>query len=633
MGMELDGLRQEIFLSRYAMVGETKWDECAKRVAGAISSVERADVIEEWKGKFFDVINAGDLIAGGRILFGAGRRQFNMLNCFRLHPDDTVSSIAKMIHDTYLISCGGGGIGINFSDIRPQGDDIQTIQWSAPGSVSNMKMINEVAEHVRAGKNRRTALLAILNVDHPDLFEFLRVKLDLNQLNNFNISVGITNEFLDAVGEDRDWHFKFRGRDYHVFELEHTRKVDGKTITDTVRVTALNEEDAVGRANVHHKVNHNDTFKNLAKINTKAREIWELIIGNSWRCGDPGIYNLSMANEYTNVSYFESLDSCNPCGEVGLPKFGNCCLGNVNLANMYDKKSHCVNWKRLAKTVRVGIRFLDNVLSCNYYPIMDCKTVGGLSRRIGLGVTGLHYLLIKLGYKYGDESCLEFLTRLFATIRNEAYKASIKLAREKGSFPSFDTEKYLQEQFCTTLPPWIQADIRKYGIRNAVMLTVPPCGTTSIVLGVSSGVEPIFAPVYERSYRVGKVWKTETVVDRLFAEYYNNDKSLENFCGAHEITPTEHMAVQATIQKYVDSSISKTINLPENYPIDGLSDLVLEYAKYIKGCTIYRTNSRGMEPLKPVDVSDIEVLKGIMDSHKVIDSVSKEACKNGTCEL
>lgn len=623
--MTLDGLQQDIFQGRYAMPDESEWAQLADRVATNISRCEINGAAEEWKRKFKRSIGDGDFMPGGRILFGAGRNKFNLLNCYRLHPDDTVESIGTMIQDTYRISCGGGGIGFNFSDIRPKGDNIQNIRNSAPGAVSNMQMINEIGHHVKSGKNRRTALIAILNVTHPDLMEFLRVKLDLNQLTNFNISIGITNEFIEAVRKDKPWVFKFAGREYRMYRL---RSESGEVV-----IPALNEEDAVGRAMEHHRMSFTDTYECVGEEELKARTIWDLMIENSWKSGDPGIYNLDYANDYTNVSYFEDLDSPNPCGEIPLPAYGNCCLGHVNLSNMYDEAKDDVDWSKLARTIRVGVRFLDNVLTSNHYPVEKCRTVGERSRRIGLGVTGLHYLLLKLGHVYGDEDCLEFLDRLFATFRNEAYKSSISLAEEKGSFSAFDAEKIKDEKFFKSLPARLQKRILAKGLRNAVMLTIAPCGTNSMVLGVSSGIEPIFAPVYVRRFRDGGVTREEYVADKLFAEYYAAGKDRSHFRGAYDISVRGHIAVQATIQQYIDSSISKTTNLPNDFPVDELGDVVLEYADAVKGFTIYRAGSKGNEPLQPLDISDEVKLDHAMSQAGITKVESIEACRGGTCEL
>ena len=495
--VNLEGLGQEIFETRYAYPGETKWSERAKIIARTLASAENDEDKEKVEKRFYDAVGSGDFIPGGRIIFGAGRNRgiHNLLNCYVIIPEDNVDSIGKTVMDMYRISCAGGGVGFNVSKIRPKGDHIGSVKNSAPGAVSVLKMINEVGEHVRAGKNRRTALMGILNVTHPDLLEFLSVKLDHGQLNNFNISVAITNRFLEAVELNEPWYFTYGNKEYHSYDLSRNGE-------EVISVLGLDEEDALTRAENFHKVKWTDEFEMIGQRDMMARELWDMIWKNSVESGDPGIYNIDLANSYTNVSYFENLDSTNPCGEISLPSYGNCCLGNVNLSNMVLEDGSDVDWKRLARTVRTGIRFLDNVLTVNTFPTEECKIVGERSRRIGLGVTGLHYMLIKLGITYGSEKCLDFLERLFSTIRDEAYKMAIYLARDKQPFPEFDYKKYLNEEFAKTLPARIRMLIKRYGIRNAVMLTIPPCGTISMLHGVSSGIEPIFSAMYISTLRI-----------------------------------------------------------------------------------------------------------------------------------
>lgn len=611
--MKLKGLSHEIFMSRYAYPGDTDWEDRAKVIAQVVSSCEVDSKKQEIETLFFNSLKDGDLIPGGRIIFGAGRNKYNLLNCYVLYPEDNVESISQVIKDTYLISCSGGGIGYDFSRIRARGDDIQNIKNSAPGAVSNMKMINEIGDHVRSGKNRRTALIAILRVDHPDLLEFLDVKLDKKQLNNFNISVAITNKFIKAVEKDLDWMFTFNHKSYRLYTVYGEDSNNSEVKTKSV---GLNEEDAIARANNFLKPNFTTTFYKAVETPLKAKEIWDNIFKSSIECGDPGIFNVDYANQHTNVNYFEYLPATNPCGEIPIPAFGNCCLGHINLDNMISFEG-VINWKKLASTIRTGIRLLDNVLTINNFAVAECKEVGHRSRRIGLGVTGLHYFLIKAGYKYGDEKCCEFIERLYQTIRDEAYKASIELAKEKGSFPAFDPDKYLEEGFAKTLPPRIRNDIKKYGIRNAVMLTAAPCGTNSMILGVSTGIEPIFSPIYERSYKDNSVWKTQLVIDPLFRKLFElKDSRLTKCVGAYDITPEEHIKIQASIQKYVDQSLSKTCNLPKSCKYEDVKDIILDYAPYVKGFTIYREESRGIEPLKAISTVSMskEELETIFNS-------------------
>jgi len=602
---KLTGLGQEIFESRYAYPGEKTWAERSKIVAKVIASAEKDEDKEKVEKYFYDAIGSGDFIPGGRIIYGAGRNRgnHNLLNCYVIIPEDSVDSIGQTVQDMYRISCAGGGVGFNVSKIRPKGDDIGSVQNSAPGSVSVLQMINEVGEHVRAGKNRRTALMGILNVTHPDLMEFLSVKLDQGQLNNFNISVAITDRFLEAIELNEDWYFSFNNKEYHTFQMLRN---EGDEI---ISVIGMDEDDALRRAENFHRKEWKDTFTCLGQNDIKARDLWDLIWKNSVESGDPGIYNIDLANRYTNVSYFERLDSTNPCGEISLPSYGNCCLGNINLSNMVLDDGSDIDWKRLARTVRTGIRFLDNVLTVNKFPTERCKHVGERSRRVGLGVTGLHYMLIKLGVKYGNEKCLELLERLFSTIRDEAYKQSIYLARDKAPFPEFDYKKYLNEEFAKTLPARIRMLIKRHGIRNAVMLTIPPCGTISMLHGVSSGIEPIFSAMYNRRYRQNNIWKDQLVVDPLFKEFFEQGVPLDNFVGAYDVPPEDHIKVQATVQKYIDSCISKTINIPTTSTPEEFSQAALDYAPYLKGLTVYRAGSKGNEPLEAIPLTQTNVDK------------------------
>ena len=607
---KLSELGQEIFETRYAYPGEKSWGERAKIIARTIASAEKDADKEKIEKKFYDAISSGDLIPGGRIIYGSGRNKGsqNLLNCFVIVPEDSVDSIGKTIQDMYKISCAGGGVGFNVSKIRPRGDDIGSVANSAPGAVSVLKMINEVGEHVRAGKNRRTALMGILNISHPDLIEFLHVKLDRGELNNFNISVAITNRFLEAVELDEDWFFTFNNKEYHTYDIFRYGKGQEEE-SEILRVSGLDQDDALARAENFYKVDWRDTFEAIGQNDIKASELWDLIWKNSVESGDPGVYNIDLSNKYTNVSYFETLDATNPCGEISLPSYGNCCLGNINLSNMYDDDIGGVDWKRLARSVRTGVRFLDNVLTINTFPTEDCKLVGQRSRRIGLGVMGLHYLLIKLGIKYGSEKCLEFLDRLFSTIRDEAYKQSIYLARDKAPFPEFDYKKYLSEEYSRTLPARIRMLIKRYGIRNAVILTIPPTGTISMLMGVSSGVEPIFSAMYHRRWRHNNIWKDKLVVDPLFNQYYREKRDLTNFVGAYDVSPEDHIKVQATIQRYIDSCISKTINLPKTATTEDVKTFALDYAPYLKGLTVYRAGSYGEEPLVSIPLTDENIAK------------------------
>ena len=624
----LEGLGQEIFMQRYAYPGETKYSERSKAMAKHVASAEKEEDVEKYEKRFYDALSTGDLVPGGRIIYGSGRNHQNLLNCYVIEPEDTVESIGKTIQDMYRISCGGGGIGFNFSKIRPKGDDVGNVKNSAPGSVSVMQMINEIGNHVKAGKNRRTALMAELNVDHPDLLEFLHVKLDLSQLTNFNISVAITDKFIEACENGDNWEFNFNNKVYLVYQAN---RISSDGHSEIINIVALSEEDALERAKQHHLRLWNDKFEDVQEIKFSAIELWNRLWENAVKSGEPGIFNVSLTNRYTNMSYFLEMNATNPCGEIPLDSYANCCLGHVNLSNMIDEEGKDIDWPRLAKTIRTGIRFLDNVLTVNHYPIEECKIAGERSRRIGLGTMGLHHMLIKLGIKYGSEKCIEFLDRLYATIRDESYLASMYIAREKGSFPEFNSKKYLSEEFAKTLPARIRMLIKEFGIRNAVMLTAAPTGTVSMVHGVSTGIEPIFAPMYNRRYREGNTWKQTLVLDPMFKEALMNGSDGRHIVGAYDVRTEEHMAVQACIQRYTDNAISKTINLPEDASHEEVSRMALKFAPYLKGMTVYRAGSKGMEPLEALPLTDenIQLAKKVIAEDTVESEMPEQVCNIG----
>lgn len=630
--VELKGLAKEIFLNKYAHPGELDWNDCAKRVAKHVSQAEDGTQIE-WEKKFFEVISKQDFMPGGRILWGAGRPGQSMLNCYSLEPLDSVESLADFLHDVYKISTSGGGIGTNYSNIRVRSDSIQNLKFSAPGVISEMKKINSIAEEVKGGKNRRAALIGILNCDHPDVLDVIHAKIECGKLSNYNLSIAITNEFIKAIEKDKEWNFTFNNKKYYVYELTRIDPSGGK---EKIRLTALDDEDAVGRAYGGHKKTFEDNFENPVKIIYKARDLWYTIIDNARKCGDPGLFLIDNANIYSPLSYCIKMNQTNPCGEIPLENAGNCCLGSINLSNMYDEKKNDVNWRKLAFTARIAVRFLDNIISVNNFPLPMTKEVANRTRRIGVGCLGYAHLLAKLGLKYNSNETIEFSERLFATLRNEIYMASIEIAKEKGAFPLFDVDQYLKTEFIKTLPQRIRRLIKRHGVRNGSLITQAPTGTISLVAQTSSSIEPLFSPVFERSYRDPqdpKVWKTVLVIDPLFKQMYLEGKNIDHIVGAHDISVEDHLNTQSAIQAFVDNSISKTINCPENIKTEELSNIILEFisSSIIKGLTIYRQNSRGIEPLKPVKIK----------SKKHLDELIKRAeeqamsldCPNGKCNL
>jgi len=319
------------------------------------------------------------------------------------------------------------------------------------------------------------------------------------------------------------------------------------------------------------------------------------------------------------------------CGEIPLPAYESCCLGSVNISQFVKEKN--LDIQGFKRAIKTGVRFLDNILTVNEYPLEKIKFNATQSRRIGLGLIGLHYAMLKLGIKYSSKEGVAFTEKVYEILRNQAYWASTELAEEKGAFPKFDVDKYLDNKFVRTLPSKIRDRIRKYGIRNVCLLTQAPTGTTAMLAQESSGIEPIFSPVYKRTFRVNdgtdSKETSEIIADPLFLKMKEEGKDVSHFEGAHNISPENHLKIQEAAQNYIDSSISKTINLPENYPIDKLSKVMLKYIENLKGVTAYREGSRGNSPLTPLDIDKYlkEVNLEYEDTEITVD------CSTGKCDL
>jgi len=626
---ELSNFQETIMKQRYALPTEKSWNDISKRVANHLAKAEHNGDMSIWEKRFNWVLSNGYFFPGGRVLYGSGRRIGGLLNCFCKGVEDNRHSIARLSHDMYLISTFGGGVGTNYSAIRPKGDPIQGVQGSAPGVVSEIRKIDAIGEQVKSGGGRRVALIATLSISHPDLLDFLDVKLDRNELNNHNISINYTNKFFDAVKNDEVWTFEFRGQVYHRYKLESTIPEEYKH-SRQIYVVATSEENAISTANNYMKINWLEEFTVVCMEDIKARDLWGRICKNAVESGEPGFLFEDNITRNFATSYFEEYSNCNPCTEALLPDDGNCNLGSINLSRMYDDEVGDVDWSLLAKTIGIAVRMMDNVLTMNIYPTPETKVVAERSRRIGLGVMGLHHLLIKLGLRYGSEESLEFIERLFATIRNEAFKASIEIAKEKGSFPEYDYDSFISNNYIGHLPTRILKSIKENGIRNAVLLSIAPTGTISMVAGTSSGIEPIFAPMYERKYRVGNTLASEIVVDKMFGHAVSMGQ-WDHIVGAYDVTPQEHMAVQAAVQDYVDQAISKTINVPKDFSHEELMELILNYSDRLKGLTIYREGSRENEPLVALKTTSENVEKYARKEE--LAGVVNSECNSGSCEI
>lgn len=555
-------LRDKVFLDRYALKDvegkpvEKSVTEMFQRVAQAIGHNP-----EECKA-FYDVMQEWRFIPGGRILTGAGtNKDVTYFNCFVIpvkakdqqKGGDSRSGIMDTIASMLEINSRGGGVGVNWSTLRPRGAYVRGVGGTSSGSVSWMESANAVAAQVEQGGSRRAALMFMLCDWHPDIEEFISVKKDHTRLTHANLSVAISDEFMEAVANDRTWKLVFPETSYPDYDT----KWDGNL---------RKWRDAGYPVNVYKEV--------------PARQLWQQICYYAWENGEPGIVFLERYNKEYNASYCSEIIAVNPCGELGLEPYGVCCLGAINLVPFYISEENRVDMIKLRDTVRVAVRFLDNVLEHNHFS-EENKAQATRLRRIGVGTMGLADLLILLDIRYGSPKALDVVGDIYSTIADAAYTASAQLAKEKGPFPAYDKDCFLGAPFVKRLSSYTRSLIDRFGIRNATLLTQAPTGTTSILAGVSSGIEPNFAKEYTRRDRTG-----EHVVHHWLADH-------PTFVCAYELTPEEHVRMQATIQRHTDSSIAKTVNAPKNHTVEEVVKLYeLAYALGCKGVTYYREGSR-----------------------------------------
>lgn len=426
-----------------------------------------------------------------------------------------------------------------------------------------------------------TALMFCLNISHGDIIEFLDKKLDLNKLNNANVSV--------VFNEDPEIFFN-KVKNDEIFQLTFNGKVIGEI---------------------------------------SAKILWNKIVKNALTGGEPGLLNGFLANKMSNIWYYKPLLSTNPCGEIWLEDAGSCCLGAVVLPRFINS-SGTMEWALLKEVITIAVRFLDNVLTVNQYPYQAIRENNQNVRRIGLGVTGLHDMLLSKGLKYNSHDGLEFVNKVMNFIKNCAYEASIELAVEKGSFPKFDANQLLKSGFAKTLKPSIRAGIKDRGLRNCALLTIAPVGTGSIVCACTSGIESMFAAAYERKYRDGNELKTEIVVHPLFKQFIDAGMDVSHFQGAHDLSMRDHFEMQTVCQRHLDNACSKTINVPQGVSENELSDLYMEFLPYLKGVTIYPEGSRADQPLTPISLDQARqyVLEGVQ-----IGSSGMDSCKSGKCDI
>lgn len=557
---------------------EAMWD----RLAAAVVAVEAPEEQERWRREFRWLLDGFRFVPGGRIntMLGTGQ-QLTAYNCYTIPlrgrtpdvPADSRHGIIDTLGNMVEIMARGGGVGINLSVLRPRLAYVKGVNGKSSGAVSWGGLFSFATGLVEQGGSRRGALMLILEVWHPDILDFINAKRDFRAITNANISVGVTEEFERALAEDGEWDLVFPD----TTDPDYDRLWDGN----------LRKWRAMGKPVV--------VYQRL-----KAREVWRQVVEAAWASAEPGMVRVDYANRMSNSWYFAPLIATNPCAEQYLPAWGVCLLGHLNLARFVDGGE--VLWDELARAARLAVRFLDNVIDITPYFFPENERQQKSERRVGLGTMGLGEMLIRLGIRYGSPRAVEFADRLYGFIARHAYLGSVELAREKGPFPQFDADKFLMSGFMQTMPEDVRDQVRRYGIRNVTLLTQAPTGTTGTMVGTSTGIEPYYAWSYWRQGRLGRKEIVEPVVIEWFEEHPELEgdfsKLPPHFVTALELSPEEHIRMQAAVQRWVDAAVSKTANLPAHYTVEdtmALYELAIRLG--CKGVTVYRDRSRDEQVL------------------------------------
>ncbi len=561
-----EDLRARVFFEKYALrdmtgkIVEHKPEDMWHRVAREMASVEKTKELKaKWEDNFYWLLSNFKFIPGGRILFGAGQqRRATLLNCYYMPiKEDSIEGIFEWCKEAARTYSFGGGVGTDISILRPKGAPVNNSAIYSTGAVSFMELLSTTTGTIgQAG--RRGALMITLDVNHPDILEFIEIKNDAarSKVQFANISIKISDEFMEAVENDTDFELKFENKKVKFF----------KTI--------------------------------------RARDVWEKLVKSAWSSAEPGLIFWDSVKRYSPTEYNGmEVNGVNPCSEQALEDYGNCCLGNINLSpfvkNSFTENAS-IDWENLEKAFQHSVRFLDNVLDYNMkkHPLSFQTKASTSSRRIGVGFTGFGDMLTKLNIKYDTDEGIEFADKMFEHIKNTVYEASTDLAAEKGSFPMFDLDTHLSRPFLDTVDGRIVEKIKKQGLRNACILTVPPVGSGSLLAGTTSGVEPAFALSYFR--RSKSLSKEEfKVYHPLVTEYMekfdieDDSKLPDTFVTSHQIKPEMRVRMQAAIQKHIDSCISSTVNLPADITLEEVEKIYfLAWKLGCKGVTVYREGSR-----------------------------------------
>ena len=566
--------------------------ELFERVAFTIADADKtfgvneAD-IKETRQKFFDMIANAYFMPNSPTLMNAGRELGQLSACFVLPVEDSLEGIFETIKNTALIHKSGGGTGFSFSRLRPKNDVVHSTMGVSSGPVSFMEVFNAATEAVKLGGTRRGDNMGILRIDHPDILEFINCKSDLTKLNNFNISVAITDKFMEALERD----------DY--YELIHP-----------------------------------NTKQPVQKL--KAKEVFDLIVKGAWQSGEPGVIFIDKMNKDNPTPLIGDIESTNPCGEVPLLSYEACNLGSINLSKMVVKGAdgnNIINWDKLAEVSRLSIHFLDNVIVANNYPLPKIAEMVQANRKIGLGVMGWADMLMKMGVSYNSEEGCVLGRQVMEFIDYHSKVESIELSKKRGKFGNFagsvyDRSNYLSEKYKgksagkISDEMWAELDkeIANHGIRNATTTCIAPTGTISMIAGASGGVEPLFGLVFKRNimdntemYEVNPNFKNYAIEKGFYSEELMgeiaktgsvahidgiDEKTKEIFVTAHDISPKSHVMMQAAFQLHTDNAVSKTVNFEEDATMEDVAQAyILAYKNDLKGITVYRNNSRYSQPM------------------------------------
>lgn len=519
-----------------------------RRIARALASVEKD--APKWEDKFYSALEDFKFLPAGRITAGAGTaRKVTLFNCFVMGTiPDSMGGIFEMLKEAALTMQQGGGIGYDFSTVRPKGALVKGVAADASGPLSFMDVWDAMCRTIMSAGSRRGAMMATMRCDHPDIEDFITAKSDAARLRMFNVSVLITDPFMEAVKANKSWDLVFEGK----------------------------------------------VFKTV-----NALDLWNKIMKSTYDFAEPGVIFIDRINKANNLHYCETIAATNPCGEQPLPPYGACLLGSINLSrlvkNPFEKNAQ-IDLKVLNELVATAVRMMDNVVDASNFPLPEQAQEAKNKRRIGLGVTGLADALLMTGLEYGTDEAAAKTDEWLHAIARASYLASVELAKEKGAFPLFDAEPYLQSEAMKVMDSDVRDAIRTHGIRNALLTSIAPTGTISLYAGnVSSGIEPVFAYAYTRKVLQKDGSRTEEeVVDyavQMWRDKFGDKELPSYFVNAQTLAPLAHVKMQAAAQKWIDSSISKTINCPEDISFDDFKDVYMEaYETGCKGCTTYRPN-------------------------------------------